>query len=161
MKRQKNIEVKNEQQLETIKGQGEKQLHATEKQNKNKLKAIEKHEKIVYVKNGINKLLGIYPKSFNKKSINSLENNFQEMKVLITKIFLTKLYFMIRLMLNLLKFIIIIKIFIEKTKPYKGKNDSWQSKSFSMVKMIYNNSKENPLRIIKAFFQKFLKKHFK
>ena len=73
LKRLKNIEGKNEQQLEAIKDQGEKQLNTIEKQNNNKLKAIEKDEKIVYLRDGIDKLLEIYPKSFNKRSISSLE----------------------------------------------------------------------------------------
>ena len=72
-KRLKNIEDKDEEQLKAIKDQGQKQLNAIEKQNKNKLKAIEKDEKIVYIRDGINKLFEIYPKLFNKRCINSLE----------------------------------------------------------------------------------------
>ena len=73
LKRLKNNEGKNEQQLEAIKDQEEKHLNAIEKQNKNKSKAIKKDETIVYLRDGINKLLEIYPKSFNKSSINWLE----------------------------------------------------------------------------------------
>ena len=47
LKRLKNIEGKNKEQLDEIKHQGEKQLHAIEKQKENKLKTIKK-DKIVY-----------------------------------------------------------------------------------------------------------------
>ena len=45
LKRLKNIEVKNKQQLEVIKDQGEKQLDVIEKQGNKNLKAIDKQEK--------------------------------------------------------------------------------------------------------------------
>ena len=45
LKRLKNTEGKNEQQLEAIKDQGEKQLSAIESQNKNKLKQLKKLRK--------------------------------------------------------------------------------------------------------------------
>ena len=73
LKRLKDIEGKNEQQLEAIKDLGEKQLNAIEKQNKNKAKTIEKDDKILYLREGIDKLFKIYAGSFNRKSINSLE----------------------------------------------------------------------------------------
>ena len=58
---------KNKQKLEAIKDHGEKYLNSIENQNKNKLKAIEKDDKLVYLRDGINKLLEIIP------FINSLE----------------------------------------------------------------------------------------
>ena len=61
------IKNQGEKQLEAVKDQGEKQLYAIEKQNKSKLKTIEK-DKIVYLKDGINELLEMYPNSFDKKS---------------------------------------------------------------------------------------------
>ena len=73
MKRLKNIEGKNKDQLDAIKDQGEKQLNEIEKQKKNKLKIIEKDVKIVYLRDGINKLFKIYPESFSRKNTNSLE----------------------------------------------------------------------------------------
>ena len=73
LKRLKNAESKNEQQLKTINDQEEKQLNAIEKQNKNKLRAIEKDKKIVYLTDGTSKLLEIYSKSCNKRNIDSLE----------------------------------------------------------------------------------------
>ena len=66
MKRLKNIGGKHKDQLDAIQDQGERQLEAIEKQNKNKLKIIEKDEKIVYLRDGINKLFKTYPESFNK-----------------------------------------------------------------------------------------------
>ena len=73
MKKLKNIEDKNKDQSDAIKDQEEKQLNAIEKQKKTKLKIIEKDEKMVYLRDRMNKLFEIYPKSFNKKSINFLE----------------------------------------------------------------------------------------
>ena len=57
LKRLKNIEGKNEQQLEAIKDQGEKRLNAIDKQNENKSKAIEKDGKIVYLREGLDQCL--------------------------------------------------------------------------------------------------------
>ena len=68
LKRLKNIEGKNEEQLKVIKDQGRKQLDAIEKQGENKLKIIEKDKKIVYLREGIDKLFEIYPKSFHDRS---------------------------------------------------------------------------------------------
>ena len=62
----KNIEGKNKDQLDAIRDEGEKQLNAIE-QKKNKIKIIEKDEKIVYLRDGINKLFRTYPESFNQK----------------------------------------------------------------------------------------------
>ena len=44
MKRLKNIEGKNKEQLDAIKDKGEKQLDASEKQKENKLKIVIKDE---------------------------------------------------------------------------------------------------------------------
>ena len=88
LKRLKNIEGKNkdqldairdegEKQLDAIKNQGEKQLDAIEKQKENKLKITEK-DKIVYLENKIDKLFEIYPKSFtiqSKKLLKALAEN--------------------------------------------------------------------------------------
>ena len=56
----------------------------------NKLKGIEQGEKIVYLKDGINKFLKIYPKSFNKRSIDLLEvlarNESIDTKMCLTKL---------------------------------------------------------------------------
>ena len=82
MKRLKNIEGKNkdqlhairdqgEKQLDAIKDQGENQLDATERQRQNKLKTIEKDE-IVYLENKIDQLFKMHPNSFNKKIKNLL-----------------------------------------------------------------------------------------
>ena len=68
LKRLKNNEEKNEQQLNAIKDQGKRQLDVIEKQKDNKIKIIEKDEKIVYLRDRMNKLFEIYPKSFNKKA---------------------------------------------------------------------------------------------
>ena len=73
LKRLKNIEDENEQQLEAIKDQKEKQLNGIEKQNKDKSKTIEKDDKIVYLREGIDKFFKIYADSFNNRSINSLK----------------------------------------------------------------------------------------
>ena len=56
LKRLKNIEGKNEQQLDAIKDQGKKQLDAI------------KNDKIVYLKDEINKLFEMYPKSLDSPS---------------------------------------------------------------------------------------------
>ena len=65
LKRLKNIEGKNKEQLDEIKHQGEKKLDAIEKQKENKLKTIEK-DKIVY-HDEIDELFSMYPNSFDKK----------------------------------------------------------------------------------------------
>ena len=77
LKRLKNIEGKNKDQLDAIKVQGEKQLDATEKQKENKLKMVEKDE-IVYLEDKIDELFAMYPNSFDKKSkalLNTLAKN--------------------------------------------------------------------------------------
>ena len=72
LKRLKDIESKNKDQLDAIKDQGEKQLDAIkdqgrkqldaiEKQKENKQKTIEKDE-IVYLEDKIDKLFETYPK---------------------------------------------------------------------------------------------------
>ena len=66
MKRLKNIEGKNKDQLDAIKDQGEKQLDAIEKQEENKLKMAEKDE-IVYLEDKIDELFEMYPNSSDKK----------------------------------------------------------------------------------------------
>ena len=43
------------------------------KNNKNKLKTIEKDDKMVYLRDGIDKLFKIHANSFNKRSIDSLK----------------------------------------------------------------------------------------
>ena len=72
MRRLKNTEGKNKDQLEAIKDQGKKQLNAIQKQKENKLKPIEK-DKIVHLKHKIDKLFEIYPSSFNKQNKSSLK----------------------------------------------------------------------------------------
>ena len=78
LKRLKNIERKNkdqldaikdqeEKELEAIKDQGEKQLDAIEKQKENKPEITEK-DKTVYLKNKIDELFEMYPKFFDKIS---------------------------------------------------------------------------------------------
>ena len=77
LKRSKNIDGKNKDQLDAIKDQGEKQLDATEKQKENKLKMVEK-DKTVYVEDKIDELFKIYRNSFDKKSkalLNTLAKN--------------------------------------------------------------------------------------
>ena len=88
MKRLKNIEGKNkdqlnaikdqeEKQLDAIKDQGEKQLDAIEKQKENHLEMVEKDE-IVYLEDTIDELFERYPNSFDKKSkalLNALARN--------------------------------------------------------------------------------------
>ena len=82
LKRLKNIEGKNKDQLDAIKDQGErqleaikshgkKQLYAIEKQKGNKLKMVKKR-KIMSLKNEIDELLEMYPNSFDNKSKTSL-----------------------------------------------------------------------------------------
>ena len=87
MKRLKNTEGKNKDQLEAIKDQGEKQLHSIEKQKENKLKMVEKDE-IVHLEDKIDELFEMYPISFDKKS-KALLNTLAK---LITKICLTEFY---------------------------------------------------------------------
>ena len=102
MKRLRNIESKNkdqldatkdqeEKQLEAIKGQGEKELDAIEKQKKNKLKIIEKYKR-VYLENKIDKLFEMYPRSFNKQSKTLLTTVAKNECKINYKNLLTKLY---------------------------------------------------------------------
>ena len=49
------------------------------------------------------------------------------------------------------------KLFIEKAEVSKTKSGFWQSKAFSMEKIIYNSSRKIPLRSIKFFFSKNFK----
>ena len=77
MKRLKNIEGKNKDQLDAIKDQGENKLDAIEKQKENKLKMVEKDE-MVYLEDTIDELLEMYPNSFDKKRkvlLNTLAKN--------------------------------------------------------------------------------------
>ena len=67
LKRLKNIEGKNRDQLDPIKNQGEKQLDAIEKRKENKLKMVEK-DQIVYLEDKIDELFEMYPKSFTSQS---------------------------------------------------------------------------------------------
>ena len=67
MKRLKNIEGKNRDQLDAIKDQGKKQLDAIEKQMGNKIKMVEK-DKIVYLQDKIDELFEMYANSFDNKS---------------------------------------------------------------------------------------------
>ena len=71
LKRLKNIEGKNEQNIEAIKDHGEKQLDAIEKQKENKPKIIENDE-IVYLEDKIDELFEKYPNSFIKQGKNLL-----------------------------------------------------------------------------------------
>ena len=101
MKRPKNIEGKNKDQLDTIKDQGEKQLDEIEKQKENNLKMVEKDE-IVYLEDKIDELFEMYPNSFDKKSkilVNRLVKN--ENQKLITKISYTEVYYPMVNFLNL------------------------------------------------------------
>ena len=66
LKRRKNIEGKNKEQLGEIRHQGERQLDAIEKQKKNKLKTIE-NDKTVFLRDEIDELFEMYPNSFDKK----------------------------------------------------------------------------------------------
>ena len=72
MKRLKNIEGKNKDQLDAIRDQGENQLDATKRQRENKTKTNENDE-IVYLENKIDELFEMYPNSFNSKSKISLK----------------------------------------------------------------------------------------
>ena len=77
MKRLKNIQGNNKEQLDEIKHQGERQLDAIEKQKENKLKTTEKYKKI-YVRDEIDELFEMYPNSFDKKSkslLNTIDKN--------------------------------------------------------------------------------------
>ena len=77
LKRLKNIEGKNKEQLDEIKHQGERQLDAIEKQKENKLKTTEK-DKIVYLRDEIHELFEMYSNSFDNKSkplLNTLAKN--------------------------------------------------------------------------------------
>ena len=65
MKRLKNIEGKNKDQLDAIKDQVEKQLEAIEKQKEKKLKMVEKDE-LVYLEDKIYELFEMYPYSLDK-----------------------------------------------------------------------------------------------
>ena len=69
----KSIGGKNKDQLDAIRDQREKQLEAIKNEKENKIKIIGKDEKIVYLRDGINKLFRICPESINKKIIDSLE----------------------------------------------------------------------------------------
>ena len=66
MKRLKNIDGKNKDQLDAIKDDGEKQLDAIEKQKENKPKMVEQYE-IAYLEDNIDELFELYPNSFDKK----------------------------------------------------------------------------------------------
>ena len=105
LKRLKNIEGKNKDQLDVIKDQGEKQLDATEKQKENKPKINEKDEKLVYLRDRINCLKCILNLLTKKAQI--CWKFLHSIKILITNICicLPKLYFMTRLMLDLMKLI--------------------------------------------------------
>ena len=72
MKRLKNIEGKNKDQLDAIRDQGENQLDATKRQRENKTKTNENDE-IVYLENKIDELFELYPNSFNSNSKISLK----------------------------------------------------------------------------------------
>ena len=67
LKRLKNIEGKNEQQLQAIKDQGKKQLDVIERQKENTPKIIGEN-KILYLKNKIDKFFEIYPKFLTGKN---------------------------------------------------------------------------------------------
>ena len=89
LKRLKNIEGKNKDQLDAIrnqgekqsdvvKNQGEKQLNAIEEKKENKLKMDKEDDKIVYLEGKIDELFEIYPGSFDKKNkalLNTLAKN--------------------------------------------------------------------------------------
>ena len=110
LQRLKNIEVKNKDQLDSIKNQGERQLNVIKDQGKKQLDAIEKQkenkpkvtekDKIVYLKDKIDQLFKIYPISFGDKSKALLKTLAKMETKLITKICLTKFYL---LMIDLMK----------------------------------------------------------
>ena len=81
MRRLKNIEGKNEQQLEAIRDEEKKQLDLIKNQREKKLDAIERQkegDEIVYLKDKIDKLFEMYPKFFtnqNKTSLTSIAKN--------------------------------------------------------------------------------------
>ena len=81
MKRLKNIEGKNKEQLDEIKHQGERKLDTTENRKENKLKTIEK-DKIVYLRDEIEELLEMYSNSFDKK-VNLCSIHLQKMKAVL------------------------------------------------------------------------------
>ena len=62
----KIISNKEKKQLDATKDWGGKQLDAIEREKGSKLKTIEK-DKIVYLREKIDELFEIYPKSFEKK----------------------------------------------------------------------------------------------
>ena len=99
LKRLKNIEGKNKDQLEAIKDQGEKQLDAIEKQNENKLKMVEKDE-IALLENEIDKLSEMYPNSFDKNSkalLKKNENKFYYLMVNFMNLIFSKIWHFILL----------------------------------------------------------------
>ena len=77
LKRSKNIEGKNKQQLDAIKDQRKKQLDVIERQEENKPKIIEE-KKIVYLEDKKDKLFEIYRKFLagkNKMLLKSIADN--------------------------------------------------------------------------------------
>ena len=72
LKRMKNIEGKNEEQLKAIKDQGEKKLDAIKKNNLLKVtKKDDKTKDIVYLSERLNKLNELDPSSFKYKSLDA------------------------------------------------------------------------------------------
>ena len=70
LKRLKNIEGKNEQQLEVIKDQGEKQLNVIEKQGEKNLKVInEQEKKLKKIKNQKEELIKKVEEEKNQKGL--------------------------------------------------------------------------------------------
>ena len=79
LKRLKNIEGKNEQQLLAIKNQ-KKKSKTIKDQKENKSKIIEKEGKIMYLENEIDKLFKTYPNSFTSqgKSLLKIHTNSEK-----------------------------------------------------------------------------------
>ena len=69
LKRLKNIKGKNKKLLKAMKDQGKKQLHTIEKKNQLQVKKKDDKTKgILYLEEGVNKLVDLYPSSFNSKA---------------------------------------------------------------------------------------------
>ena len=75
VKRLKNVKGKNKELLKAIKDQGRKQLDTIEKNNQLKVKKKDDKTKgILYLEEGVNKLVDLYSSSFNSRNIVFLKN---------------------------------------------------------------------------------------
>ena len=108
LNRLKNIEGKTKEQLKAIKDQGKKQIDAIKKNKQLEVgKKDDKTKSIVYLKERINKLVDLYPNSFNSKSIIFLKSikNYEIKIKLITMIYLTNLFLLKKILLDLTRLI--------------------------------------------------------